>query len=68
MTWKKGKIKLDDGTVYPAELLVRSNGQVWNARIYKDDGVIEEVDVGSFAHKLNKPVEDVYPYTYELED
>ncbi|SKC38844.1 hypothetical protein [Maledivibacter halophilus] len=68
MPWKKGKIKLDDGTVHPAELLVKEDGQVWNARILKDGKTFEEIDVNKFANKLNKSVEDVYPYTYELDE
>ncbi|MCY6371846.1 hypothetical protein [Clostridium ganghwense] len=68
MVWKKGRIKFDDGSEYPAELLVKSNGQVWNAKIYKDNGVVEEVDVENFAKKLDKTVDEVYPYTYELDD
>ena len=67
MPWKKGKIRFDDGSYYPAELLVNSEGEVWNARVIKDDAIIEEVDAEKFAHKLNKPVEDVYPYTYEID-
>lgn len=68
MPWKKGKIKLDDGTVHPAELLVKENGQVWNARILKDGKTFEEIDVNKFANTLDKSVEDVYPYTYELDE
>ena len=30
--------------------------------------LIEEIDIQKFAHNLNKSVEDVYPYTYEIED
>ena len=54
MPWKKGKIKFDDGSVYPAELLIKSDGQVWNARILKDGKVVEEIDASGFAGKLNK--------------
>lgn len=68
MPWKKGKIKLDDGTVHPAELLVKEDGQVWNARILKDGKTFEEIDVNKFANTLDKSVEDVYPYTYELDE
>ena len=68
MTWKKGKIRFDDGSTYAAELLVNSDGEVWNARVFKDDETIEEIDIQKFAHKLNKSIEDVYPYTYEVED
>lgn len=75
MPWKKGKIRFDDGSCYPAELLVNSDGEVWNARVFKNDatqqgndGVIEEIDIQKFAHSLNKSIEDVYPYTYEIED
>lgn len=66
--WKKGKIKFDDGSVYPAELLVKSDGQVWNARILKDGKVIEEIDTNNFSKKLNKSTESVYPYSYELDE
>lgn len=67
MPWKKGKIKFDDGSEYPAELLVKSDGQVWNVRVLKDGKVFEEIDVNNFAGRLNKDVESVYPYTYELD-
>lgn len=75
MQWKKGKIRFDDGSTYAAELLVNSDGEVWNTRVFKNDatvqgndGIIEEIDIQKFAHSLNKSVEDVYPYTYEIED
>ncbi len=68
MPWKKGKVRLDDGTTYEAELLVNSKGQVYNARIYKENGVVEEVDAHAFASKLGKTVESVYPYTFELDE
>lgn len=68
MTWKKGKIEFDDGTVYPADLLVREDGQVWNVRVHKDNGTIEEIDADKFAEKLGKSVDEVYPYTYKIED
>ena len=68
MPWKKGKIRFDDGTTYPAELLVNSDGEVWNAKVFKNDTTIEEIDTEKFAHSLNKSVEDVYPYTYEIDD
>lgn len=68
MPWKKGKIKFDDGSVYPAELLIKSDGQVWNARILKDGKVVEEIDATGFAEKLNKSTESVYPYSFELEE
>ena len=75
MPWKKGKIRFDDDSTYPAELLVNSDGEVWNVRVFKhdataqgNDGIIEEVDIQKFAHSLNKSVEDVYPYTYEIDD
>lgn len=67
MPWKRGKIKFDDGTVYPAELLVKSDGEVWNVRVFKDNDVVEEIDASSFANRLNKKAEDVYPFTYELD-
>lgn len=68
MPWKKGKIRFDDGSSYPAELLINSDGEVWNARVFKNDATIEEIDIQKFAHNLNKSIEDVYPYTYEIED
>lgn len=68
MPWKKGKVKLDDGSEYQAEMLVREDGQVWNVRIHKEDGVIEEIDAQAFASKLGKSVDDVYPYSYELQE
>jgi hypothetical protein len=68
MPWKKGKIRFDDGSSYPAELLVNSSGEVWNAKVIKDDTTIEEIDIQKFAHSLNKSIEDVYPYTYEIDD
>ncbi|MCB2289770.1 hypothetical protein LGK97_08325 [Clostridium sp. CS001] len=68
MPWKKGKIRFDDGSTYNAELLVNSDGEVWNARVFKNDATIEEIDIQKFAHGLNKPIEDVYPYTYEIDD
>lgn len=68
MTWKNGKIKFDDGTVYPAELLVKENGEVWNIKVHKGNNVIEEIDAQSFASRLGKKAADVYPFTYEIEE
>lgn len=68
MPWKKGKIRFDDGSTYAAELLVNCDGKVWNARVYKNDVTIEEIDIQKFSQSLNKPVEDIYPYTYEIEE
>lgn len=68
MPWKKGKVRFDDGTVYPADLLVNENGEVWNMKVYKDGGIIEEINAQEFASKLGKTAEDVYPFTYEIED
>jgi len=68
MPWKKGKIRFDDGSCYPAELLVNSDGEVWNAKVIKDDATIEEIDIQKFSHSLNKSIQDIYPYTYEIED
>lgn len=68
MPWKKGKIHFDDGSTYVAELLVNSDGEVWNARVFKNDNIIEEIDIKKFANNLNKSIEDVYPYTYEIDD
>lgn len=67
MPWKHGNIKFDDGTVYPADFLLKDNGEVWNVKVYKEGHVIEEIDIENFAHKLNKRVEDVYPFTYKLD-
>lgn len=68
MPWKKGKIRFDDGSTYPAELLVNSDGEVWNARVFKNDATIEEINIQKFANSLNKSIENIYPYTYEIED
>ncbi|AOY75228.1 hypothetical protein [Clostridium formicaceticum] len=68
MPWKQGKIKLADGTVYPAELLVENGKEIWNVKIHKGNNVVEEIDADSFAHKLNKNPEDVYPFSYELDN
>ncbi|MFZ5969195.1 MAG: hypothetical protein ACOYVK_18720 [Bacillota bacterium] len=67
MSWKRGKVTFDDGTTYPAELLVKSDGEVWNVRILKGNQVVEEIDAKAFADKFNKKPEDVYPFTYEIE-
>ena len=68
MTWKKGKVKFDDGTVYTADLLLKDNGEVWNMKVHTESGVIEEIDTQSFAMKLKKDVKSIYPFTYELEE
>ena len=68
MDWKKGTIKFDNGSKYPAEFLVNNNGQIWNTRIHKDGKVIEEIDAQKFASKLNMEVDKVYPYSYEIND
>lgn len=68
MPWKKGKVKFDDGSVYPAELLVKDNGEVWNMKVFKDGGVVEEIDAQSFANRLDKSPESVYPFTYQIEE
>lgn len=68
MSWKKGKVRFDDGSEYPADLLINDKGQVWNIKVHKADGVVEEIDADAFARKLNKKAEDVYPYTYTIED
>ena len=51
MPWKTGKIKLDDGTIYPAELLVKDNGEVWNIKVHKGNNVVKEIDAESFADR-----------------
>ncbi|SCY39589.1 hypothetical protein [Alkaliphilus peptidifermentans] len=68
MPWKQGKIKLADGTTYPAELLIEKGKEVWNVKIQSDRGVVEEIDPDHFANKLKKSPEDVYPFTYELDN
>lgn len=68
MPWKHGKIKFDDGSEYPADFLIEGKNEVWNVKVFKDDGVIEEIDAENFASKLNKTPEQVYPFTYELSD
>ncbi len=68
MPWKKGKVKFDDGTIYPAELLVKKDGEVWNMKIFKENNTVEEIDAQEFAQKLNKNVEEVYPFSYEIEE
>ncbi|MCG8401791.1 MAG: hypothetical protein MJA84_09360 [Firmicutes bacterium] len=68
MPWKNGKITFDDGTTYPAEFLVKEDGKVWNAKVHKEDGVIQEIDAHEFAAKFGKSAADVYPYSYEITD
>lgn len=68
MPWKKGKVTFDDGSQYDAELLVKDDGEVWNMKIYKEGGVVEEVDAQAFASKLGKSPESVYPFKYEIQD
>lgn len=68
MEWKNGKIKFDDGSEYPAELLINEKGQIWNVKVHKSDGIVEEIDTDLFARKLNKNVEDIYPYTCTIMD
>ncbi|WP_425449001.1 hypothetical protein [Dethiothermospora halolimnae] len=67
MPWKKGKVTFDDGSTYNADLLVKDNGEVWNMKVYKDDGVVEELDAREFASRLGKSAESVYPFTYTIE-
>ena len=68
MPWKCGRIKLDDGSTYPAEMLVKDNGEVWNIKIQKGSESVMEVDAHRFASMLDKSVEEVYPFTYELNE
>ncbi|MCG8482084.1 MAG: hypothetical protein MJA31_02140 [Clostridia bacterium] len=68
MPWRSGKVKFDDGTVYPAEFLMNDSGEVWNVKVFKDNNVVEEIDASKFANELGKSPEDVYPFTYELEE
>jgi hypothetical protein len=67
MSWKRGTIKFDDGSTYPAEFLFNSDGEVWNIKVYKEGDVVEEVDAQNFATKLGKDMKDVYPFTYDVE-
>ncbi|SHJ57482.1 hypothetical protein [Tepidibacter formicigenes] len=67
MPWKKGRIEFDDGSVYPAEILLREDGKVWNTKIYKDGKIINEFNPYDFANKLGKKVEDIYPYKYHID-
>lgn len=66
MAWEKGKIKLADGKIYEAEFLMK-NGEVWNVKIHTGDGNVEEIDASEFAHKLHRSVDEVYPFSYELD-
>ena len=68
MPWKRGRIKLDDGSSYPAEMLVKDNGEVWNVKIQKGSESVLEIDANRFASMLDKSVEEVYPFTYEVEE
>ncbi|MGF7059613.1 hypothetical protein [Brassicibacter mesophilus] len=68
MPWKKGKVRFDDGSTYNADLLVKDDGQVWNMKVYKDGGTVEEIDAQSFANRLGKSADTVYPFTYEIEE
>lgn len=67
MPWKRGKIKFDDGSVYPADLLLSDNGEVWNVKVYKDGNAVQEINAVDFADQLGKSVDQVYPFRYELE-
>ncbi|SES95770.1 hypothetical protein SAMN05660297_01005 [Natronincola peptidivorans] len=67
MPWKHGKITLADGTIYPAEFLVENGKEIWNVKIHKGNNVVEEIDADYFASKLNKEPDDVYPFSYELD-
>jgi len=68
MPWKKGKVTFDDGTKYDAELLVSDEGDVWNMKIHKGNGVVEEIDAEKFASKFGKNADQVYPFNYEITD
>lgn len=69
MAWKTGKVIFDDGSTYPAQMLLSEDGQIWNVRIRSKDGkIIEEIDPHSFASKFDKRPDDVYPYTFKIED
>lgn len=67
MPWKRGKVRLADGSIYPAELLIENGTEVWNVKIFGEAGIAEEIEPHTFASKLNKTAEDVYPFSYELE-
>ncbi|WDV47249.1 hypothetical protein PV797_05965 [Clostridiaceae bacterium M8S5] len=68
MPWKKGSVTFDDGSTYKADLLVKEDGEVWNMKVYKDGNTVEEIDAKAFANKLDKTAEDVYPFTYKIDD
>lgn len=68
MPWKKGEVTFDDGSTYKAELLVNDKGEVWNMKIHKNNGIVEEIDAQKFANRLGKSAEDVYPFTYSIKD
>ncbi len=68
MPWKKGKVRLADGSVYNAELLIENGDEVWNIKLHSDQGVVEEIVPDSFASKLNKTAEEVYPFSYQLDN
>lgn len=66
MPWKKGTVTLNDGSVHDAELLIENQDEVWNVRIFKEGGIVEEIDANRFSSKLNKTPEQVYPFSYNL--
>ncbi|MBM7614987.1 hypothetical protein [Alkaliphilus hydrothermalis] len=68
MPWKKGKVRLADGSVYHADLLIENGDEVWNMKLHSDHGTVEEIVAESFASKLNKTSEQVYPFTYQLDN
>jgi len=68
MPWKKGKVRLADGSIYNADLLIENGDEVWNMKLHGDQGTVEEIVADSFASKLNKTPEQVYPFTYQLEN
>lgn len=63
---EKSKVRFDDGSIYPAEMLVNDSGEVWNVRVFKEGGQVEEIKAEDFASRLHKNVDDVYLFTYEL--
>ncbi|KAB3532520.1 hypothetical protein [Alkaliphilus serpentinus] len=67
MPWKKGVIKLADGTTYPAELLIERGREVWNMKIHSETGVFDELEFDNLSQLLDKPPNDIYPFTYQVE-
>lgn len=67
MSWKKGKIQLADGKKYDAEFLMRGQ-EVRDLKIYTENGLVEELNAQQLAQKLKRSGDEVYPFTFELEE